>query len=189
MTIQVTRIIYGDYVVTSNSTLNPGQLLKFNPSQIIGYVSKYIKNGLYLVKATNPQVSDTEAVLYSWWTLQQPPSAAACVGKVFFSPATTACQLLTQIITNKEMTPGSLGWDLWYCPDQEHPWLHVAKGNDLDNPGYCKFLSENAKWPSGRYLLKVTLFHKTCLVPLGSGSYEWLESLNTSELSCQNILL
>lgn len=174
MLIQIINALDQGYLVKADSPLQKGQTIVFSPSNIKGFVSSVGRNQEFFVK-TNEQPSklDKAAELYSWWTLKQPASALLRVSKKFFKESSTTAQLKVNLITQKETDMGSLGWDLFYKVDEKQDWLHILRGNDLEEQNVCQFKLENALWPKGIYLFKCTLFYRSNLVPLGESSFIW----------------
>jgi hypothetical protein len=175
-TFKLNLITATDYCVESSEPLLPGQLLVLLPSETIAAVIRRVDNTrCYLATPTSnkPVKTDTGVAFYNWWQQQQPPASSRLVSPLFFVPADDLDIAELIAIPSKlqrDQRPGSLGWDLWYCPTSNQPWLHVLKGHD-DASYMCTFAQLSVKWPPGCWLFKATLFYKTNLVPIATSQY------------------
>ena len=172
------------YIVTASSPLRIGQLLEFHPSAIIRTVLTALDDRQYLVTTASSSPQDTQVNFKQWWSYKQPPSSARTVGSQFFEYSSSNATFKAKTVRlPKGHVAGSLGWDLWYRPDAEHPWLHVLKGNDADKSGEVAHTELNALWPAGVWLFKATCFYKTNLVPISSVEVPFELSSSNSDIS------
>lgn len=176
------------YVVSSTEPIRIGRRFIFLPSNqpgvVVAKISKVSRE--YLVATEKVFATDRALTEDNWWQVEHPPSSARCVGKLFFPPNSDPNEHCEFRATTARLptthSSGSLGWDLWYAPDKQHPWLHLLKGNDLNRPGVCTYTELGSQWPIGIYLFRATLFYKTNLVPLANTQLEYIARSETQQI-------
>jgi hypothetical protein len=182
MMLTITSRTEDKVYISSPKPLATGTLVEFLPSKQRGAVGNYLGNKIYEVSAKVDR-SDRTANVVDWWSLKQPPSFSQSAPLQFFETSDTAANLdITIRNLPSDHRAGSLGWDLWYSPDREHPWFRIAAGNDLTNPGNARGSIERASWPSGLWLFRAKAFYKTNLVPVSAVELSWQEPVATNVL-------
>jgi hypothetical protein len=158
-------------ILLASSPLKAGTLVEFLPSGVRASVGRYLGQRTYEVKVA---IGNDDAVrLADWWRLKQPESFKLMAPLQFFESGNGATLDITTNVLPTNHIAGSLGWDLWYRPDNLHPWFEVAAGNDLEVRGKAIGKIDDAAWPAGLWLFKATAFYKTNLVPVSNAQFSW----------------
>jgi len=150
--------------ITTTETLSLGARVKVDDLALqsyYGYVVPLGKKDQYEVRfKTLPQTLDTQSIAsVIWW--RKSYKSTYVIDPTIFTASETTCRLEAECARSEE---GYLNWELYFNTSL------IARGNDMETPGWCMFTTEGL-FPAGAYYLEIKQQYLN--MTIGRGSAHW----------------